>query len=167
LGGPNYTLQASHVASHIDRPSRILLTVRPARQDTVLLHRMTRMITTTLPTFNDYWSKFSSLPSTTSEVTLGILKLFDRPTGWWLGDWATERNPPNMLCLLIVNIGLDWRLEDFGDLTASPTDPTSCLLETTSSSPTLVVSSFVLMAGSSVGQVIRMLLGCGLRLCIS
>jgi len=32
---------ASHVASHVDWPSRTLLTVRPARQDAVLLRRMT------------------------------------------------------------------------------------------------------------------------------
>jgi len=37
FGGPNYNrLQASHVASHVDSPSRTLLTVRPARQDAVL-----------------------------------------------------------------------------------------------------------------------------------
>jgi len=41
IGSPNYRLQASHVASHVDWPSRILLTVRPARQDAVLPHRMT------------------------------------------------------------------------------------------------------------------------------
>jgi len=40
-GGPSYWLQASHVASHIDWPSRTLLTVRPAWQDAVLLRRMT------------------------------------------------------------------------------------------------------------------------------
>jgi len=40
-GGPNYRLQASHVASHVDWPSRTLLMVRPARQDAVLLRHMT------------------------------------------------------------------------------------------------------------------------------
>jgi len=39
FGGPNYRL--SHVASHVDWPSRTLLTVRPARQDAVYLRRMT------------------------------------------------------------------------------------------------------------------------------
>jgi len=33
FGGPNYRLQASLVASHVDWPSRTLSTVRPARQD--------------------------------------------------------------------------------------------------------------------------------------
>jgi len=41
FGGPNYRLQASHIASHVDWPSRTLLTVRLARQDAVLLHRRT------------------------------------------------------------------------------------------------------------------------------
>jgi len=41
FGGPNYRLHASHVASHVDLPSRTLLTVRPARLDGVLLRRMT------------------------------------------------------------------------------------------------------------------------------
>jgi len=41
FGGPNYRLQASHVASHVDWPNRTLLTARPARQDAVLLRRMT------------------------------------------------------------------------------------------------------------------------------
>jgi len=41
FGGPNYSLQASHVASHVDRPSRTLLTGSPAQQDAVLLRRMT------------------------------------------------------------------------------------------------------------------------------
>jgi len=31
FGGPYYRLQASHVASHVDWPSKTLLTVRPAR----------------------------------------------------------------------------------------------------------------------------------------
>jgi len=35
FGGRNYRIQASHVASHVDSPSRTLLTVRPARQDGV------------------------------------------------------------------------------------------------------------------------------------
>jgi len=41
FGGPNYRLRESHVASHVDWPSRTLLTLRPARQDAVLLRRMT------------------------------------------------------------------------------------------------------------------------------
>jgi len=41
FGGPNYRLKASHVASHIDWPSKTLLTVRPAQHDDVLLRRMT------------------------------------------------------------------------------------------------------------------------------
>jgi len=41
FGGPNYKLQASHVASDVDWPGRTLLTVRPARQDGVLQRRMT------------------------------------------------------------------------------------------------------------------------------
>jgi len=39
--GPNYRLQASHVASHVDWPSRTLLMIRPALQDAVLLRCMT------------------------------------------------------------------------------------------------------------------------------
>jgi len=39
--GPNYRLQTSHDASHVDWPSRTLLTVRPARHDAVVLRRMT------------------------------------------------------------------------------------------------------------------------------
>jgi len=34
-----------HAASHVDWPSRILLTVRPARQDAVLLRHMTTTVT--------------------------------------------------------------------------------------------------------------------------
>jgi len=41
FGGPDYRLQASHVASHVDWPSRTLLKVRLAWQDAVLLRRMT------------------------------------------------------------------------------------------------------------------------------
>jgi len=41
FGGPNYRLHASHVASHVDWPSRTLLKVRPARQDAVLPRRRT------------------------------------------------------------------------------------------------------------------------------
>jgi len=41
FGGPNYRLQASHVAYHVDWPRRTLFTVIPARQDAVLLRRMT------------------------------------------------------------------------------------------------------------------------------
>jgi len=41
FGGPNYRLQASHVVSQVDWPSRTLLTVRPARQDAVYLRRKT------------------------------------------------------------------------------------------------------------------------------
>jgi len=41
FGGPNYRLHASHIASHVDWPSRTQLTVRPAQQDAVLLRRMT------------------------------------------------------------------------------------------------------------------------------
>jgi len=40
FGGPNYRLQASHVASPVDWPSRTLLKVGPARQDAILLRRM-------------------------------------------------------------------------------------------------------------------------------
>jgi len=44
FGDPNYNrLEASHVASHVDWPSRTLLTVRPARQDTVLLYLPVRV----------------------------------------------------------------------------------------------------------------------------
>jgi len=39
FGGPKAT--ASHDASHVDRPSRTLLTVRPARQDAVYLRGTT------------------------------------------------------------------------------------------------------------------------------
>jgi len=38
VGGPSYRLQASHIVSHVDWPSR---TFRPARQDAVLPRRMT------------------------------------------------------------------------------------------------------------------------------
>jgi len=41
FGGSNYRLEASHVASHVDWPSRTLLMVRPARQNAVLLRCMT------------------------------------------------------------------------------------------------------------------------------
>jgi len=37
FGGPNYWLQTFHVVSHVDWPTRTMLTVRPARQDAVLL----------------------------------------------------------------------------------------------------------------------------------
>jgi len=41
LGGLNYSLQTSHVAFHVDWPSRTLLAAKPAWQDAVLLRRMT------------------------------------------------------------------------------------------------------------------------------
>jgi len=41
FGGPNYRLQASHDASHVDWPSMTLLTVWLARQNGVRLRRMT------------------------------------------------------------------------------------------------------------------------------
>jgi len=41
LAAPPLAATASHVASHVDWPSRTLLTVRPARQDAVYLRHMT------------------------------------------------------------------------------------------------------------------------------
>jgi len=45
FGAANSRLQASHLAFHVDWPSRTLLTVRPAWQDGVLPRRMTNYST--------------------------------------------------------------------------------------------------------------------------
>jgi len=47
-----YSSTASHVASHVDWPSRTLMTVRPALQDAVYLRRMTTTYSTGSPSLD-------------------------------------------------------------------------------------------------------------------
>jgi len=84
FGGPNYRLQASHVASHVDWPSRTMLTVRPVRQDGVLPRRRT---TTAM-----IWRRRRSLTGSNSQAfnqvhTVQRLYVLG-PRQLWPGQWT-------------------------------------------------------------------------------
>jgi len=69
---------ASLVASHVDWPSRTLLTVRPARQDAVLLRHVT---TTALPTISVYRTRRTSTTVIGSSFNIGLKPVVIKITG--------------------------------------------------------------------------------------